>query len=241
MTDEIFRRFERTALLLGEENLNKLADSSVLIFGLGGVGGYALEALARAGIGNFTIVDGDKVDITNINRQIIAADGTVGKMKAAAFEERIRKINPSCTVKTVCDYYTAENSDIFDFSEYGYVVDAVDMVSAKLLIIEKAAAAGVPVISAMGTARKLDPTKLRIGDIYETRGCPLARVMRRELRKRGIKSLNVVWSPEEPVLQNGNGGRGMPIGSVPFVPPVAGMYIAGKVISDITEMGGLYG
>ena len=237
MTD----RFQRTKLLLGEEKFNMLSDARVLIFGLGGVGGYTAEALARGGIGSLTLVDGDKVDITNINRQIIADDNTVGQMKASAFKDRIKLINPNCVCTAVNSFYTAENQDTIGFSKFDYIVDAIDTVSSKLLIIERAKREGIPVISAMGTARKLDPTLLKIGDIYDTSGCPLARVMRRELRRRGIDKLTVVWSSEEPIMPGGDRGRDAPIGSVSFVPSVAGLYIAGKVISDIAGTGGLYG
>lgn len=237
MTD----RFQRTELLIGENAINKLKNASVLIFGLGGVGGYALESIVRSGIGAVTIVDGDDVDVTNINRQIIALDSTVGLSKTEAFKNRIREINPDCRVTAHKMFYLPENADEVDFSGYDYVIDAVDTVSAKLIIIKKAIAAGVPVISAMGTARKLDPRRIKLGDIYDTSGCPLARVMRRELRKAGIKKLNVIWSDEEPIMPEGEYDRDTPIGSVSFVPSVAGLILGGKVISDIAGVGGLYG
>lgn len=233
-------RFDRTELLIGSDNLKKLTNASVLVFGLGGVGGYTVEALCRGGIGNITIVDGDSIDVTNINRQIIATDSTVGVKKTDAWKKRIKDINPWCQVETFSVFYTAENSDIIDFTKFDYVVDAVDTVSSKLLIVEKAQEKNIPVISSMGTGRKLDPTRLRIDNIYKTEGCPLARVMRREARKKNLKPFYVVWSDEEPAACPATSGRDVPIGSVSFVPSVAGIYIAAKVISDITGTGGLY-
>lgn len=221
-------QFSRTATLLGEESVNLLKNSRVAVFGVGGVGGFVVEALARCGVGKLTLFDSDDVAESNINRQIIALHSTVGKKKTEVMRDRIADINPAAEV--VCNnvFYLPENADDYDFSEYDYIVDAVDTVSAKLEIIERAYKMGIPVISSMGTGNKLDPTRLEIADIYETSVCPLARVMRRELKARGVKKLKVVYSKEEPKKSSGR----VPA-SCSFVPSVAGLIIASAVVRDI--------
>ena len=236
-------RFSRTELLLGSEKICRLYNSNVIIFGVGGVGGYVTEALARSGVGSFTLVDKDTVSISNINRQIIATESTVGRDKVDVMKERILDINPHAKVEIRKCFYLPENADEFDLSGYDYVVDAVDTVTAKLEIIVRATEAGVPVISSMGAGNKLDPTGFMVADIYDTSVCPLAKVMRRELKKRGIRKLKVVYSKEEPVKlsqkvlsENGEnetaGVKPVP-GSVAFVPSVAGLILAGEIIKDI--------
>lgn len=220
-------RFERTEQLLGSENMEKLAQSKVAVFGIGGVGGYVVEALARCGIGALDLVDNDVIVPSNLNRQIIATVRTLGEAKAEAARDRVKIINPDCRVSIHKIFYLPETADSFDFREYDYVVDAIDTVTGKLMLAEQARAAGTPLISSMGTGNKLDPTALKVADIYETRVCPLARVMRRELRKRGIGSLKVVYSEEDPLC------RESPPGSVSFVPSVAGLIIAGEVVKDL--------
>lgn len=231
--------FSRSALLLGEEGIEKLNKSKVAVFGVGGVGGYVAEALARSGVGHFVLVDNDDVSITNINRQIIATTKTVGRDKVEVMRERILEINPEADVEIRKCFYLPENADTFDFSNYSYVVDAVDTVTAKLEIIVRAKEADVPVISSMGAGNKLDPTKFEVADIYKTSVCPLAKVMRHECKKRGIKKLKVVYSKEEsmkPIMTSNEeipeGKRAIP-GSVAFVPSVAGLIIAGEVVKDI--------
>ena len=217
----------RTGLLIGDENVQKLNNSRVLIFGLGGVGSYVVESLARAGVGSFTIVDGDKVSETNINRQIIATTSTVGMSKCTVQKSRILDINPSAKVVAKEIFYLPENAESIDFTQYDYIVDAVDTVTAKIEIIKRAKLARVPVISAMGTGNKLQPTAFRVGDIFDTKVCPLARVMRRELKARGITSLKVVYSEEEPIIK-----ERVPA-SISFVPSVAGLIVASEVIKGI--------
>lgn len=223
-------RFDRTEMLIGKESLSSLSKAKVLIFGIGGVGGYVTEALARSGIGSMVLVDNDTVSVTNINRQIIATDSTVGMYKTEVMKTRILDINPEAQVEVRNCFYLPENAEEFDFSRYDYIVDAIDTVTAKLDIIERAGKASVPVISCMGTGNKLDPTKLVVTDIYKTSVCPLAKVMRRELRKRGITGLKVVYSTEEPI-KNEEIGR-VP-GSVAWVPPVAGLIAAAEVVKDL--------
>lgn len=229
-------QFERTALLLGEDAVEKLAAARVAVFGIGGVGGYVAEALARSGVGSFVLTDNDTVSVSNLNRQIIALHSTVGRYKTDVMKERILDINPEAQVKVRQCFFLPENADSFDFTQYSYVVDAVDTVTAKLEIIMRAKAAGVPVISSMGAGNKLDATGFRVADIYETRVCPLARVMRRELKKRGVESLKVVYSEEEPIKpvseNSGEGKRALP-GSVAFVPSAAGLVLAAEVIKDL--------
>lgn len=252
-------RFMRTQLLLGSEGIEILKSARVLVFGVGGVGGYVVEALARSGVGAIDIVDNDTVSITNINRQIIATTKSIGKHKVDVMTERIKDINPDCLVKAYKTFFLPENSHSFDFKEYDYVVDAIDTVTAKIELIVCCQKAGTPVISSMGTGNKLDPTKLQVTDIYKTSGDPLARVMRRELKKRDVKHLKVVYSTELPVKHKeipdfeesdtdgsitetapkaaGAGRKAVP-GSVAFVPPVAGLILAGEVIKDILKRQG---
>lgn len=238
-------RFARTRLLVGDTGMNRLQKSSVLIFGAGGVGGYAIEALARSGIGSLTIVDGDTVSRTNINRQIIALENTVGRSKVEVQKERILAINPQATVQAVSLFYTPENSSQLSFAGYDYVVDAIDTVAGKLTIIENAKAADVPVISAMGAGNKLDPLAFRVADISETRMCPLARIMRKELQRRGIRHVPVVYSEEQAQTplpaddgdSKGTAGRPVP-GSMAFVPSVMGLIIASKVVNDLLQTDG---
>ncbi|SEQ70478.1 tRNA A37 threonylcarbamoyladenosine dehydratase [Lachnospiraceae bacterium NE2001] len=222
--------FNRTKMLLGEEALEKLATKRVAVFGVGGVGGYVVEALVRSGVGALDLIDKDVVDVTNINRQIIATLDTVGRPKVDVAEERVHSINPDCVVRKYQCFYLPETKDQFDFSQYDYVVDAIDTVTGKLALIEQAKAVGVPVISSMGAGNKLDPTAFKVADIYKTSVCPLAKVMRRELKKRGIDSLKVVYSEEMPI---DTGGRTP--GSVAFVPSVVGLIIGGEVIKDVLQ------
>ena len=233
-------QFVRTALLLGEEGVARLKRAKVAVFGIGGVGGFAVEALARAGVGAFLLVDSDRICVSNINRQIIADWNTVGRYKTKVMQERIASVNPDAEVETRECFFLPENADSFDFSGWDYIVDAVDTVSAKLEIIVRAKEAGVPVISCMGAGNKLDPTRFEVADLYETSVCPLARVMRRELKKRGIDSCKVVYSREEArtpleglLSQEESGGRRSVPGSVSFVPSVAGLVAAGEVIRDL--------
>ena len=233
----IDRRFERTALLLGQEAPELLSEKSVAIFGVGGVGGYVAEALARCGIGKITLFDKDVVDITNINRQIIALTSTVGRYKCDVMKERILDINPSCEVVCHNVFYLPENADEYLFDGYDYVIDAVDTVAAKLEIVMRAKAAGVQVISAMGAGNKTDPAKFEVSDIYKTSVCPLARVMRRELKARRISSLKVVYSKEEPnALHPSSDDVGkLPTASVAFTVSVAGLLIAREVVMDLLK------
>ena len=229
-------KFSRTALLLGEEGVQKLKKAHVAVFGVGGVGGYVVEALARSGVGAFTLIDPDKVSESNINRQIIALHSTVGQYKTFAARDRIKDISPDCKVETKEIFYLPENDEI-DFSAFDYVVDAVDTVSAKLAIIQRAKAANVPVISAMGAGNKLDPTRFEVSDIAKTTVCPLARVMRRELKKRGIEHVKVVYSKEEPQPAKATDEEtGKPIpASVAYVPSVAGLILASEIVKDLLE------
>lgn len=221
-------QFQRTRQLLGSEEVNRLQNASVLLFGVGGVGGFTCEALARAGVGRIHIVDKDVVDITNINRQIIATHDTVGRPKVEVMKERILSINPAAVVEATECFYLPDRAAEFDFGAYDYVIDAIDNVSAKLSIICEAKAAGTPVISSMGTGNKLDPTRFEIADIHKTSVCPLAKVIRKGLKDRGIKDVKVLYSREEPVRT----GLRTPA-SVSFVPSVAGLIIAGEVIKDL--------
>nr|WP_318685664.1 tRNA threonylcarbamoyladenosine dehydratase [uncultured Acetatifactor sp.] len=232
-------QFSRTELLIGEEGISSLKKARVAIFGIGGVGGYVVEALARSGIGAFVLTDNDKVCLTNLNRQIIATHDTIGRYKTDVMLERIMSINPQAEVTLHRCFYLPETSGQFDFSSYDYVVDAVDTVTAKIDLIIRAKQAGVPVISCMGAGNKLDPTKFRVADIYETSVCPLAKVMRRELKKRGIKGLKVVYSTEQPLTPgetSENTGRRSTPGSIAFAPSVAGLILAGEVIRDILKI-----
>ena len=230
-------QFSRTELLLGSEAMEKLYGSRVAVFGIGGVGGYVVEALARSGVGALDLVDNDKVALSNINRQIIATMKTVGMFKVDAAKERILDINPGCKVTVYKTFYMPDTADQFDFSQYDYVVDAIDTVTGKLTIIENAQKAGVPVISSMGAGNKLDAAAFEVADLYKTSVCPLAKVMRRECKKRGITSLKVVYSKEEPVKSSAvlsEDGRNIP-GSIAFAPSSAGLVIAGEVIKDLTK------
>lgn len=220
-------QFSRTAQLLGNENVKNLFDKHVIIFGVGGVGGYVVEALARSGIGKISIVDNDVVNESNINRQIIALHSTVGMQKVEVLKNRILDINPECQVFVYNQFFLPENSKDFDFSIYDYVVDAVDTVTAKLEIIKKSKESNVPVISSMGTGNKLNPMGFKVSDISKTKVCPLARVMRNELKKRGISKVKCVYSEENPVIQTQTPA------SVAFVPSVAGLLIASEVVKDL--------
>ena len=223
-------RFIRTKLLIGSEKLDILRTKHVAVFGVGGVGGYVCEALARCGIGRFTIVDRDTVNESNINRQIIALTSTVGRAKVDVMKERMCDINPDVYIEACEVFYLPQNASEFDFTKYDYVVDAVDTVTAKLQIITAAKEANVPVISSMGAVNKLDPSLFRIADISKTSVCPLAKVMRRELKNRGLKDVKCVYSTEEAIKPEGN-----EIGSIAFVPSVAGLLIASEVIKDLIE------
>ena len=232
--------FSRTQMLLGENALKKLAGSKVAVFGVGGVGGFAAQALARSGVGKIELIDSDTVALSNINRQIVAFHSTVGLYKTEVMKKMIEDINPLAEVTERRIFFLPETAGDFDFSGYDYVIDAVDTVTAKLLLVERCTAAGTPVISSMGAGNKLDPTAFEVDDIYKTSVCPLARVMRQELKKRGIRKLKVVYSKEpamtpkgHPQAEPGSTRRSTP-GSVSFVPSVAGLIIAGEVIKDLT-------
>ena len=220
-------QFSRTAQLLGNENVENLFDKHVIVFGVGGVGGYVVEALARSGIGKISIVDNDVINESNINRQIIALHSTIGKQKVEVLKNRILDINPECQVFVHNQFFLPENSNDFDFSIYDYVVDAVDTVTAKIEIIKKSKESNVPVISSMGTGNKLNPMGFKVSDISKTKVCPLARVMRNELKKRGISKVKCVYSEENPVIQTQTPA------SVAFVPSVAGLLIASEVVKDL--------
>ena len=236
-------QFSRTGLLLGEEALHRLQQARVAVFGIGGVGGYAVEALVRAGVGTIDVIDSDTVSISNLNRQLLATYDTIGMLKVEAAKARILSINPRAVVNTHPIFYTPETAEQLDFTQYDYIIDAIDTVTGKLCIIQRALEAGVRVISCMGTGNKLDPTAFRVADISKTSMCPLARVMRKELGKRGIKHLKVVYSQEEAMTPHGAeeemaalGKRQIP-GSVSFVPGAAGLILAGEVIRDLTGYG----
>ena len=248
-------QFSRTALLLGQASLERLARASVAVFGVGGVGSFAAEALARSGVGRLALFDNDVVSLSNLNRQLVALHSTLGRAKVDVMKERILDIHPACQVDAHRLFYHAQNADHVDLSAYDYVIDAVDTVSAKLLLIERAHQAGVGVVSSMGAGNKLDPTQFEMTDIYQTKHCPLARVMRRELKKRGIPALRVVYSPELPMTPKGAAPtqtanpslpekqregawqRSTP-GSVAFVPSVAGLMLAGEVICTLAKPDG---
>lgn len=226
--------FTRTELLLGPQAMQNLASARVAVFGVGGVGGYAVEALVRSGIGAIDIFDRDTVDRSNINRQLIATVDTVGRPKTEVLKERIHSINPDCVVTAHQCFYMPDNADHYDLSIYSYVIDAVDTVTAKLELAVRSKAAGVPIISAMGAGNKLDPTAFKVADLSKTSMCPLAKVMRRELRQRGITHMKVLYSEEPPHSSGAYSDSGKPIpGSIAFVPSVAGLIIAGEVIKDI--------
>ena len=251
----MLNEFSRTQLLLGPEAMDKLAHSRVAVFGIGGVGGYTVEALARTGIGALDLIDDDKVCLTNINRQILATRKTVGKYKVDVAAERISEINPRCVVRTYKTFYLPDTAEEFDFSQYDYVVDAIDTVSGKIQLVLAARAAGTPIISSMGAGNKLDAAAFRVADITQTSVCPLARVMRRELKKRGVRHLKVVYSRERPIRpledlsiscrahcicppgtkRHCTDRRDIP-GSVAFVPSVVGLILAGEVVKDLCNV-----
>ncbi len=248
----MLNQFSRTELLIGEEGIRRLAESRVAVFGIGGVGGYTVEALARSGIGTLDLIDDDKVCLTNINRQIYATRSTIGKYKVDVAKERILDINPKAQVNIYKTFYMPDTADQFDFSQYDYVVDAIDTVTGKIQLVEQAERSGTPIISSMGAGNKMDPTAFRVADIYKTSVCPLAKVMRRELKKRGIKKLKVVYSQEMPMKPDDDNAascrnhcvcppgtkrkctvrRQIP-GSNAFVPSVVGLIAAGEVVKDL--------
>ena len=234
--------FVRTEMIFGETAMKKLQASRVAVFGIGGVGGHVVEALARSGIGALDLIDNDLVAPSNLNRQIIATQSTIGQFKTEAAANRVHDIFPDCVVRTFNTFFMPDTADDFDFTKYDYVVDAIDTVTGKIEIILRAKAAGVPVISSMGAGNKVDPTKFEVADIFKTSVCPLARVMRHEMKKRGVASLKVVYSKEEAITpisglcNDGNSRRSTP-GSNAFVPSVAGLIIAGEVIKDLTGFG----
>ena len=239
-------QYSRTRLLLGADGLDRLRKARVAVFGLGGVGGYVAEALARSGIGQLDLVDDDIINLTNLNRQILALHSTIGIPKVEAAKKRILDIDPTIQVRTYESFYLPETADQFDFSQYDYVIDAIDTVTGKLELIAQAKASGTPIISCMGTGNKLDPTGFRVSDISKTSGCALARIIRKECSKRGLKGVKVVWSPELPLdpqidpnepqepQREGSSRRALP-GSTAFVPGVAGLIIAGEVIRDLSD------
>ena len=230
--------FSRTRMLLGDAAMDRLKRARVAVFGVGGVGGHVVEALTRSGVGALDLVDSDRVELSNLNRQIIATRDTLGMLKVNAAKARVLSINPDCQVQTHPIFFLPETADQFDFTQYDYVVDAIDTVAGKLQLIEAAKAAGVPVISSMGAGNKLDPTAFRVADIDQTSVCPLARVMRRELRKRGIEHVKVVYSTEpalSPAPADEETDRRSTPGSVAFVPAVAGLVLAGEVIKDLIK------
>lgn len=231
-------QFSRTELLLGREAMDQLLCARVAVFGLGGVGGYVVEALARSGVGALDLVDSDRVALTNLNRQILATYETLGELKVDAARRRIQAIHPQTVVRTSTTFFVPQTAEEFDFSQYSYIVDAIDTVTGKLELAERAQAAGVPIISCMGTGNKLNPAALEVADIYETAMCPLARIMRKELKKRGIRHLKVVYSREPPLELVGTpeaNAQGRPApGSTAFVPAAAGFIAAAEVIKDLT-------
>lgn len=238
-------RFSRTEMLLGRENMNRLKQAHVAVFGVGGVGGYAVEALARSGVGQIDLIDNDVVCESNINRQIIATEKTIGRYKTEVAKERILEINPEAKVRCFPVFYLPETAKDFDFTQYDYIIDAIDTVSGKIALVMEASEAGTPIISSMGAGNKLDATAFQVADIYKTNVCPLAKVMRRELKKRGIKKLKVIYSEEkarkpfgaeeEKQEEKTVAGRRQTPGSVAFVPSVAGLILAGEVIKDLIE------
>ena len=235
----MLEQFLRTEMLLGSEALTRLQSARVAVFGLGGVGGYVVEALARSGVGSLDLIDSDTVSVSNLNRQILATHSTVGMLKVDAARNRVLDINPACNVKTYPIFYTPDTADAFDFTQYDYIVDAIDTVTGKLALVERAKAAGTPIICCMGTGNKLDASAFQVADISKTTMCPLARVMRKELTKRGIRHLKVVYSQEEALTPTGweeeaaaLGKRQIP-GSVAFVPGAAGLLLAGEVVRDL--------
>lgn len=238
MTENLKEQLSRTELLLGASAMEKLCHARVAVFGVGGVGGFVVEALVRSGVGALDLIDGDTVSLSNLNRQIIALHSTVGRLKTEVMGERIHDINPEAKVVLHSCYFTPDNAEEFDFSQYDYIVDAVDMVTAKIELAVRAKAAGVPIISSMGAGNKLDPSAFEVADLAKTSVCPLARVMRRELKNRGIQHMKVVYSREEPRKSESreeNGRRSVP-GSVAFVPSAAGLVLAGEVIRELAGL-----
>ena len=238
-------QYSRTELLLGKDAMAKLRASRVAVFGLGGVGGYVVEALARSGVGALDLVDHDEISLSNLNRQLLATHSSIGKSKAAAAAQRVQDIDPTIQVTVHETFYLPDTASLFDFTQYDYIVDAIDTVTGKLALVQQAKEAGAPIISSMGTGNKLDPTRFQVADISETSVCPLARIMRKECKKRGIGKLKVVYSTEEPFSPAPDAGdsesrelpqgrRTLP-GSVAFVPSVAGLILAGEVIKDLTK------
>ncbi len=228
-------RFDRLEILLGAEAQKKLAAARVAVFGLGGVGGYTVEALARSGVGAIDLIDGDRVEITNVNRQIYAVQSTLGRLKAEVAASRVADINPDCKVTAHPFFYGEDTAEKLDFKDYDYIADAIDDVSGKLCIIERARFAGVPVISCMGAGNKLNANAFKVADISQTTVCPLAKVMRRELKKRGIEGVKVVYSEEPPHRGNDNEERQRAVGSAAFVTPVAGLLMAGEIIKELIK------
>jgi len=236
-------QYERSRMLLGEDAMARLRDARVALFGLGGVGGHAAEVLARSGIGHIDLVDHDTISLSNLNRQLLATYDTIGMFKVDVAAQRIHQIDPTCEVRTFRTFYLPETADQFDFSQYDYILDAIDTVTGKLMLIQQAKAAGTKIISCMGTGNKLDPTAFRVSDISKTSGCALARIMRKECAKRGLKGIKVVYSqelPMEPVesvpIPEGSTRRSIP-GSLAFVPGVAGMIMAGEVVKELAQIG----
>ena len=229
----MLNQFSRTELLIGQEGIEKLKDAKVAVFGIGGVGSFVVEGLARAGIGNFILIDDDKICLTNLNRQIIATRKTIGKYKVEVAKERILEINPNANVEIYQEFFMPESKELLD-KDVSYIVDAVDTVTAKIELVMQAQKLGIPIISSMGTGNKLNPCLFEITDIYKTQVCPLAKVMRKELKQRGVKHLKVLYSKEEPLKSGiiGENGKAIP-GSISFVPSVAGLIIAGEVIKDL--------
>lgn len=232
--------FQRTELLIGKENLNKLQNSHIIVFGVGGVGGFAIEALVRSGIGEISIVDFDTVDITNLNRQIIATQNSIGKLKTSVMKERLLSINPKLIVHEFPEKFSMENKDLFfKNKKYDYIVDAIDLVTSKLALVEIANTSSTPIISSMGTGNKIEPTMLEVADINKTSVCPLARVMRKELKNRGIKKLKVIYSkelPRKPFNESGSREKKVNVGSISFVPSTAGLIIASEVVKDLCNL-----
>ena len=240
----MLNQFSRTELIFGKTAMEILENARVAVFGIGGVGGFTVEALARSGVGQLDLIDDDRVCLTNINRQIIATRKTIGYHKVDVAKERVAEINPNCVVRTYKTFYLPETKDQFDFTQYDYVVDAIDTVTGKMMLVQQAEEAGTPIISSMGAGNKVDPTAFEVADIYKTSVCPLARIMRKELKKRGIKKLKVVYSKEPPIEplddadcreETANSGRRSIPGSNAFVPSVVGLIIAGEVIKDLTH------
>ncbi|MDD6156185.1 MAG: tRNA threonylcarbamoyladenosine dehydratase [Lachnospiraceae bacterium] len=256
----MLNQFSRTQLIYGKENMEKLSNARVAVFGVGGVGGYTVEALARSGVGTLDLIDDDKICLTNLNRQIFATRKTVGKYKVDVAAERVHDINPDCVVNCYKTFFMPDTAEQFDFSQYDYVVDAIDTVTGKIMLVEKAKESNTPIISSMGAGNKVNPAAFEVADIYETSVCPLAKVMRRELKKRGIKNLKVVYSKEKPIRPEEDleiscrthcicppgtertctVRRDIP-GSNAFVPSVVGLIIAGEIVKDITGVNGIMG